>query len=462
MVISKAFEIVAGACGRTPNAGLFAPAPMSPTPDRAPHPLKWVPSLYLAMGIPNVTASVVSAIIYKNLGYSNEVIALYTSQIYLAWVLKPLWSPFLEPFKTKRWWVLAMEFLMVATIGLVAFMLPLPGVFRLSLAFFWVTGFASATQDIAADAIYMTTLSSRDQARYAGVQGMFWNAGAVLTSGILVWVTGRLHDGFGFDWVKAWVIVMAVIAALMLGCAVWHLRLLPEGEPSHLHGGSLGDAFRALGGTWSSFFRKEKIWLMIVVCFIYRFGEGFLEKFGPLFLLDARSAGGLALSNESIGGLYGVWGTIGFIIGTLLGGFFAAKMTLRRSFVVLAVALNLPHLTYYLLSLWMPQNLWLVGFLVVVEKFGFGFGSVGHMLYMMQQMAPGDYKMSHYAFATGVMAGTKWFTGSISGWVYVAVGRNYQSFFLLVLAASVVPVVLAWFAPFPHRADGDPGPAGRH
>jgi PAT family beta-lactamase induction signal transducer AmpG len=421
----------------------------------ARHPLSWVPTLYLAMGIPNATVSIVSTILYKNLGYSNETIALYTSQMYLPWVLKPLWAPFLEPYKTKRWWVLSMEFLMVVMIGLVAFSLPLPSFFRLSLAFFWITGFASATQDIAADAVYMTTLSAKAQAKYAGIQGMCWNAGAVLTSGVLVAVTGKLHDGLGYDWIKSWTIVMAVIAGAMLLCAIWHLRALPEGEPSHLHGGNLGDAVRSLRETWSSFFRKEKIWMMLAVVFFYRFGEGFIEKFGPLFLLDPRSAGGLGLSNQAIGNLYGTLGTIGFIVGALLGGFFAAKFTLRRSFIVLALALNVPHLTYYLLSVWKPDSLPLVATLVTIEKFGFGFGSIGHMLYMMQQVAPGDFKMSHYAFATGVMAGTKWATGSVSGLVYSATAHNYQHFFLFVLLMSIPPVLLAWFAPFPRRTEDE-------
>jgi PAT family beta-lactamase induction signal transducer AmpG len=197
--------------------------------------------------------------------------------------------------------------------------------------------------------------------------------------------------------------------------------------------------------------------MMLVVVFFYRFGEGFIEKFGPLFLIDGRAVGGLGLSNEAIGSLYGTLGTGGFIVGALLGGFFAAKMTLRRSFVLLALALNIPHVTYYLLSLWMPDNLTLIGVLVTIEKFGFGFGSVGHMLYMMQQVAPGDYKMSHYAFATGVMAGTKWLTGTVSGFLYGAVAQNYQHFFLAVLLCSIPPVMLAWLAPFPQADDASAG-----
>ncbi|HVU17963.1 MAG TPA: MFS transporter [Candidatus Didemnitutus sp.] len=422
----------------------------TPTASRL-HPMKWVPSLYFAMGLPNNAAAVSSAIMYKNLGYSNEVIALYTSQIYLPWVLKPVWSPFLEPFKTKRWWVLAMEFAMVATIGSVALVLPLPGVFRLSLAFFWITGFLSATQDIAADAIYLTTLPARDQARYMGVQGMAWNFGSIVASGLLVTVTGYLHESMGFDWVKAWVTMMLTAAGMMLLLALWHTRTLPEGEPSHLQGKGFGDAARALRETWVSFFTKKQIWLMLVVCFFYRFGEGFIEKFGVLFLLDSRAAGGLAFNNQAIGNLYQTLGTVGFIGGTLLGGFFVAKFTLRRSFLWLALALNVPHLTYYLLSILQPQSIGLVGVIVTIEKIGFGFGSVGHMLYMMQQMAPGKFKMSHYAFATGVMAGTKWFTGTISGFLFGAVNQNYHSFFLWVLVFSIVPIALSLIAPFPNR-----------
>jgi len=176
--------------------------PQAPVADRAPskrHPFTWVPSLYLAMGLPNVMVGVVAAIIYKNLGVSNEDIALYTSQMYLPWVLKPLWAPLLEAYRTKRWWVISMQFTMAASLGLVAFCLPLDGFFRLSLAFFWITGFASATQDTVADGVFMTTMPLRDQARYAGLQGMCWNLGAVIASGLLVAFTGWLHRRLGLD-----------------------------------------------------------------------------------------------------------------------------------------------------------------------------------------------------------------------------------------------------------------------
>jgi MFS transporter, PAT family, beta-lactamase induction signal transducer AmpG len=419
------------------------------------HPLTWVPSLYLAMGLPNVTVGVVAAIIFKNLGVSNEDIVFYTSQMYLPWVLKPFWSPLLEPFKTKRWWVLSMQFTMMASLGAVALCLPLDDFFRLSLAFFWITGFASATQDIVADGVFMTTMPLRDQARYSGLQGMCWNMGAVIASGLLVSLTGWLHNRMGLNWVQCWSLVMAGTALMMGAFGLWHWRVLPPGAPSAVQGQGARAALPTLRDSWITFFQKPGIWMMLAVIFFYRFGEGFIEKFGPLFMMDPRSAGGLGLDNQALGFINGTAGTVAFIAGAFLGGFLVARRTLPRSFFILALVLNLPHLTYFYLSYTMPENTLWIGAIVALEKFGFGMGSVGHMLYMMQQIAPGPFKMTHYAFATGVMAFTKLSTGMVSGWVYNAFNHHYASFFTFVLLASVPPLLFAWFAPFPHQEPDD-------
>ncbi len=412
------------------------------------------------MGLPNVMVGVVAAILYKNLGVANEDIALYTSQMYLPWVLKPLWAPLLEAHRSKRWWVITMQFVMAASLGLVAFCLPLEGFFRLSLAFFWITGFASATQDTCADGVFMTTVSLQDQARYAGLQGMCWNLGAVIGSGLLVSLTGWLHGSQGLPWVQCWMVVVGFAALVMAGFGLWHLRVLPPGAPPPALAGSgsgsgsgSSGGFAALQAAWASFFAKPRIWMMLAVIFFYRFGEGFIEKFGPLFLLDPRTAGGLGLDNAALGHINGTVGTIAFIAGAFLGGFLVARRTLPRSFFVLALVLNVPHLTYFYLSTALPQDPLWIGAIVAAEKFGFGMGSVGHMLYMMQQVAPGPFRMAHYAMATGVMAMTKWSTGTVSGWVWAAVGHHYTSFFGLVLLFSVPPLILAWLAPFPHQPD---------
>jgi PAT family beta-lactamase induction signal transducer AmpG len=436
------------------------------TPHR--HLLTWVPSLYLAMGLPNVMVGVVAAILYKNLGVSNEDIALYTSQLYLPWVLKPLWAPLLEVYRSKRFWVISMEFTMAAALGLIALVLPLADFFKLSLAFFWIVGFASATQDTCADGVFMTTASKTDQARYAGLQGMCWNLGAVLAAGLLVSLTGYLHNQLGLSWVQGWMVVVSLAAALMAGFGVYHWRVLPAGAPSQLHGQGLAGGLKATTEAWVTFFQKPQIWMMLAVIFFYRFGEGFIEKFGPLFLLDSTAAGGLALDNETLGHINGTVGTLAFIAGAFLGGFFVARKTLPRSFFTLALALNIPHVTYFYLAQTMPTDPVVIGAIVAIEKFGFGMGSVGHMLYMMQQIAPGPFRMAHYAMATGVMALTKWGTGSVSGLLWNYVGHHYLSFFGWVLVFSIPPVILAWLAPFPHggkaaaAADGHAAPAGAH
>ena len=419
------------------------------------HPLIWVPSLYLAMGLPNVMVGVVAAILYKNLGVSNADIALYTSQMYLPWVLKPLWAPLLETYRSKRFWVISMEFTMAAALGLVALCLPLDDFFRLSLAFFWITGFASATQDTCGDGVFMTTVTKTDQARYAGLQGMCWNLGAVLASGLLVSLTGYLHNKMGLSWVECWVIVVALAAGVMAIFGLWHLRVLPPGAPSTLKGQGLAVGMRGMREAWGTFFKKPQIWMMLAVIFFYRFGEGFIEKFGPLFLLDSTAAGGLGLDNEALGFINGTAGTLAFIAGAFLGGFFVARRTLPRSFFTLALVLNVPHLTYFYLAQSMPADTTTIAIIVAIEKFGFGMGSVGHMLYMMQQIAPGPFRMAHYAMATGVMALTKWGTGTVSGFMWNMVDHNYVSFFGWVLVFSVPPVILAWLAPFPHDGKDD-------
>jgi PAT family beta-lactamase induction signal transducer AmpG len=424
-------------------AALAAPGGMPPA---RTHPALWVPSLYFAMGTPMTAVTAMSAVMYKNLGLSNAEIALYTGSMYLPWVIKPLWSPVVEMFGTKKRFVLGTELLMMVTLGCAGLALPLPDFLTWTIAFFWLTGFASATQDIAADGVYIGSMSHREQATYVGVQGIFWNLGRIIATGLLVSFTGVLHGRMGLDWVHAWMVVMGVLAAVMGLSFVWHLKVLPTGgraagAPAGMSGlaGTFGDAF-------ATFFKKPQIWMMIAVAYFYRFGEGLIEKIGPLFLLDRRELGGLGLDNVQLGTVNGTYGTVAFIVGALLGGFFAARRGLRRSLFILVLALNVPHVTYLYLSQVRPESLAAIAAAVTIEKFGYGFGSVGHMLYMMQQMAPGPYKTAHYAFATGIMGLCMMSTGMVSGVLQEAMG--YQSFFLLVLGLSVVPLFFVWRAPF--------------
>ncbi|HEX6241427.1 MAG TPA: MFS transporter [Polyangiales bacterium] len=413
---------------------------------RRVRPWAWVPSLYLAMGTPMITVSVVSAIMYKNLGLSNTDIALYTGSMYLPWAIKPLWAPLLELVGTKRRFVLAMEFVIAFTLCCVGLALGLSSYLVATLTFLWIVGFASATQDIAADGVYIAAMSETQQAQFVGVQGICWNAGRLLASGVMVECTHWMHETLALSWHRTWMLVMLALGGVMALFGVWHWRVLPEVDHATRHRQSLRGAATAMLDTWLTFLRKPHIWMMLAVTFFYRFGEGFVEKIGPLFLMDARSAGGLGLDNAALGRINGGYATVGFLSGALLGGLFAAKRGLRRSFWLLALALNVPHVTYLFLALAMPENHSLIALVVTIEKLGYGFGSVGHMLYMMQQVAPGPYRTAHFAFATGIMGLCMMLTGMLSGMLQEQLG--YQQFFVFVLLASVPPVVLALMAPF--------------
>ena len=428
---------------------------MTGEPKRA-HPLLWVPSLYFAMGTPMIAVSVVAAIMYKNLGLTNTEIAAYTGAMYLPWVLKPLWAPLVELFRTKKFFVLTMECAMVVTFACLALALRLPLYLPVTIGFFWITGFASATQDIAGDGVYLTSSTPKEQALYIGVQGAFWNLGRVLVSGSLVSLTKILFDwaaagqptpatGPHPAWFTAWMIVMLLIAAIMAVAAAYHYYLLPPGSKAPDAARNVAEALRTTGDAWGSFFKKPRVWMMIAVVFFYRFGEGFIEKIGPLFLMDPRAVGGLGLDNMVLGHINAI-GTVVFVGGTLLGGFLAARLTLRRVFVVLAFALNVPLATYFYLSHALPTNLSWIACAVFIEKFGYGLGTVGMMLYMMQELSPGRYRTAHYAFATGIMALNMMLTGMVSGRIQAAL--HYPNFFLFVLLGSILPITIAWFAPF--------------
>jgi PAT family beta-lactamase induction signal transducer AmpG len=413
---------------------------------RTANPLRWVPSLYFAMGAPMITVSVVAAIMYKNLGVSNADIAFHTGFMYLPWTLKPLWAPVVEMFRTKKFFVITAELIIAVTLGCVAMALSLPSYMPWTIAFFWMTAFASATQDIAADGVYIASMAPRQQALYAGVQGVAWNIGRILASGLLVSFTGKLHDDLALGWHEAWMFVMAILAVIMVASAAWHSRSLPTGGKAAEAPTDLAQAVRVFTDAFATFFKKKGIWGMIAFTFFYRFGEGLIEKIGPLFLLDDRGVGGLHLSNVELGKINGTYGTLGFIAGASLGGLFSARLGLRRSLLVLVLALNVPHVTYLFLSQARPSDLAVITAVVTIEKFGYGFGSVGHMLYMMQQVAPGPYKTAHYAFATGIMGLCMMSTGMASGYISEAIG--YQRFFIMVVAVSVLPVLAFFFAPF--------------
>ena len=278
-----------------------------------------------------------------------------------------------------------------------------------------------------------------------GAQGAAWNAGRILASGLLVSLTGYLHDSMQLTWAMAWSVIMVLVALIMLSAALWHRKVLPTGDIVS-HSGTAPGAM--LIESLVDFFKKPKMLGMFLAVVLYRSGEGFLEKVSPLFMMDGRDVGGLGLSNQDLGHLNGTIGTLAFLISTMLGGIWVAKHGLKKTYFWFCLALNIPNFSYVFLATTLPDNFYVVATAVIVEKFGYGFGTAGYMLYMMQQVAPGRYRTSHYAFATGLMALSVMLPGYYSGAIQVALG--YKNFFWFVIFATIPSFIVTWFAPFPH------------
>ena len=415
-------------------------------------PLEWVPSLYFAMGLPFVVLNMVSAVLYKDLGISDAQIAFWTSLIMWPWTIKFLWSPFLEIFRTKKFFVVTTQLLSGILFGLAALSLHLPSFFAVTIAVFAVVAFSGATHDIAADGVYMSELTTQDQAKYIGWQGAFYNLAKLVATGGLVWFAGFLYEGFSavgaatFDaYVRSWTVVLAILCGLLVLLGVYHVRALPSGG-SASEGRSLRDGLSGLREVIGAFFTKKHIWYYIAFIILYRLGEGFVMKIVPLFLKADTASGGLGLSNQQIGLYYGTFGAGAFLIGSLLAGYYIARRGLRRTLFTLCCIFNLPFGVYALLAWFQPSSMWLVGGGIVVEYFGYGFGFVGLTLFMMQQVAPGRHQMAHYAFASGIMNLSVMLTGAVSGYLSDALG--YGMFFLAVMLATVPAFLVTWFVPF--------------
>jgi len=418
--------------------------------------------MYLAMGIPFAMVNWVAGTMFKDLGYSDTAITATTGSIVIVWSLKPFWAEFLDMSSTKRRWVLGMEFFLCAVLACIALSLRLPSYFVVVVGALWVLAFASATQDICADGLYITALGKREQAEWIGVQGVAWTAGRIFGTAAVVGVAGLLKDPTGwwrYDAKTAWTWALGLSSVVMGLLGLYHSFSLPDGSPPHRP----RDAKEVIGKFVESvkaFLQKKSLLGMLLFVGLYRTGEGFLLIEAPLFVQASVKDGGLGLSLGQKALIDGTLSTGVSLIAGILGGRFVAKFGLRRSLLILALCLNIPHLCYVFLSQAASPDrhlsIYLILTLVCIEKFGYSFGFVGNMLYMMQQIAPGKYKMVHYAFATAWMNLVLWPTQTLSG--RLADWLGYRHFFIFVLIASVPSLFAAWKAPFPNPKDDDAVP----
>lgn len=395
------------------------------------------------MGLPFVALAAASGIMYKNLGVSDSQIAFWTSLIMLPWTLKPLWGPFLEMYKTRKFFVFSTQILTGVLFGLVALSLQLPHFFAVSIAILTIIAFSGATHDTAADGVYLNELPANQQARWVGWQGAFYNIAKVVSGGLMVYLAGKLEKELGIT--TAWAIVMAGYGVIMLGLGLYNRWALPSSK-SLRKVQTTSEAMDTLKDVIVTFFQKKNIWAGLLFIVFYRFAEGQAIKITPLFFKAARAEGGLGLDTDKIGILYGTVGAVAFVLGSIASGYFVSNRGLtRKTLLILCAFFNVPFLAYAYLAVYLPTNIYVIGSAVAVEYFGYGFGFVGLILFIMQNIAPGKYKMAHYAFGSGLTNLGFLLPSMVSGWVSEWLG--YKEFFVWVLIATVPAFIVSWLVP---------------
>ncbi|WP_421812478.1 MFS transporter [Flagellimonas sp.] len=402
----------------------------------------WIPFLYFTQGIPYILVVTVSVIMYKRLGIGNAEIGLYTSWLYLPWVIKPLWSPIVDLNGTKRKWFLGMQLVVALAFLGIGLFLPSNSFFIITLAFFWMAAFASATNDIASDGYYMIGLTQKKQSFFIGLRSTFYRLAMVTGQGLLVIFAGFLENKYG-DNTKAWSVTMISAAVLMLALTVSNFFTAPKFEETTTEPKEKPAGFFEV---FATFFKKHQIGVALLFVLTYRLGESQLVKMASPFLLDELEVGGLAYSTEAVGTIYGTVGVIMLSLGGILGGILISRDGLKKWMLPMLLALNLPNALYAILAVTQTTSIYAVVGTVVLEQFGYGFGFAAFMMYLIY-VAEGASKTSHYAIATGFMALGMMLPGMLSGYIQEWLG--YDGFFIWVVIAALPAFLVLRYLKYP-------------
>lgn len=401
------------------------------------HPWWWIPTLYFAEGLPYMAVMTISTVMYKCLGIGNTEIAFYTAWLYLPWVIKPFWSPFVDIIRSKRWWVLAMQWAIAIAMASIAFALPASGFFQATLALFWLMAFASATHDIAADGFYMLALTEHQQSLFVGIRSLFYRISMVVGQGALVVVAAFVSDAWAQP--KAgWIVVFGILAAFFALVASYHSFALPRPAADAMRSPrSRGEVLREFTETFVAFFRKPQVGVALTFMLLYRLPEAQLVKMITPFMLDPTESGGLGLPPDQVGLVYGTIGVIGLMLGGIVGGLAAARRGLRYWLHPMAWSMSLTCLTFVYLAVAQPSAIWEIYLCVFVEQFGYGFGFTAYMLYLIYFSA-GRFKTAHYSICTGFMALGMMLPGMAAGWI--TDHFSYVAFFIWTMICCVATI----------------------
>ena len=408
-------------------------------------PWAWIPTLYFAEGLPYVVVMTLAVVMYMEMGMSDTEIALYTAWLGLPWVIKPLWSPFVDLYKTKRWWVLSMQLLLGAAFAGVAFTVNTDFWFQGTMFFFFLMAFSSATHDIAADGFYMIELDSHDQSWFVGIRNTFYRIAVIFGQGVLVWVADQLQNVFPDSKAFTWSLIFFALAAIFIAIWLYHTFIMPRPTDRSNEGQTVADVARGLKQMLLSFFTKvsaKQIIFVLLFLLLYRFPEAMLTKMASTFLLRPVEDGGLGLTKEAFGLAYGTVGLIGLLLGGIVGGMLASRDGLKRWLWPFVCAITLPDIVYVYLSYVQPDNLWLISSCLFIEQFGYGLGFTALTLYMLYY-SQGEFKTSHYAICTGLTYLGLMLPGMVSGWIKDLVG--YRDFFIIVMFLCVITFAVTAF-----------------
>ena len=414
----------------------------------------WVPTLYFAEALPYMAVMTLSVIMYTNMGLTNAELALYTSWLYLPWVIKPIWSPIVDALKTKRWWILTMQVLIGAALAGVALTLDASWWLRGSLAFFWLMAFSSATHDIAADGFYILGLTERQQALYVGVRSTFYRIGSIFCQGVIVILAGWLQNSFSIP--VAWCITLLLMAAIMILLALWHSRILPKVEDDSVankevlpsFGGIEGDFFSSFYDTLRVFFSKPGIVFALLFMLLFRFPEAQLAKMAQPFMLRTMGEGGLELSTATVGFAYGTIGVCGLLAGGLIGGWLVSRNGLRRWWWPMILAISLPDLVYVYLAYVQPSNMLIINSCVALEQLGYGFGFTAYSLFLVY-FAKGEKSTSVFSICTAFQALGMMIPGMFAG--YLADSWGFPLFFSFVCVCCLVTFIVSALVKIPEN-----------
>ena len=416
------------------------------TPQKKHSPWTWIPTLYVAEGLPNIVVTFVATTLLLQRDFTDGDIAFYIGWLSMPWIIKPLWSPFVDLYKTKRWWVLTMQMLLASSLAGVAFTLNAPFWFEGTMCFFFLMAFSSATHDIAADGFYMLELDSHDQAWFVGIRNTFYRIAVIVGQGILVPAAGMLQLIFRNRNAFTWSLVFYGLAGIFLAIWLYHGIVMPKNERArndknstlHTPHSTLPETLQGIKATILSFIHKmpaREMVFALLFLLLYRFPEAMLTKMTTTFLMRPNSEGGLGLSPQEYGLSYGTVGLIGLLLGGIAGGMLASRDGLKRWLWPFVCAITLPDLVYVWMSYTMPSNLWLISSCLFVEQFGYGLGFTALTLYMLY-FSQGEYKTSHYAICTGLSYLGLMLPGMVSGWLKDSIG--YRQFFILVMAFCLI------------------------